>query len=60
MEYDLLWADSICGLVARVNDAIHEGWKPHGTISISRYETTNERKGYTEITTEFYQPMVKE
>ena len=59
MQYDI-WSDSnIEGLLARVREAIAEGWQPLGGVAISSWTAHNEREGYDETQSEYAQAMVK-
>jgi hypothetical protein len=35
IEYKILMTNSISDLINEVNDAIQQGWQPHGSIAIN-------------------------
>lgn len=59
MEYEIASNGSQGGLVEDINDLIKDGWQPIGGISILHHQWENERKGYTEEETTFYQAILK-
>ena len=50
MEYDVIYASSVEGLIKKVNQVIAEGWKPQGGVIVS---TQNDTEFY------FYQAVVR-
>jgi hypothetical protein len=60
MKYTVVVADSIEDLEGYVEGHAKDGWKPLGGIAIRAVTETNERKGYDETYTTYYQAMVKE
>lgn len=63
MEYQIVEAADSDTLVARVNDAIGQGWLPLGGVAVTAVHRTwtNERKGYDESDTDwtYSQAMTK-
>lgn len=57
--YDVLEYENIEDLIEAVNEKMKDGWKPTGGIQVLHYEWTNERKGYTESSTNYFQAIVK-
>ena len=58
-RYRVVEANSVEGLVAAVNAAMDEGFGPTGGVVLNHLTWTDERKGYEESETWFYQAMVK-
>jgi hypothetical protein len=58
-DYRLLSADSDEELEAAVNGFIEDGYEPMGGVQVVYRSWTNERKGYDESSTWFYQAVAK-
>ena len=57
-KYDVLEACDLDELIEEVNEQMKAGWMPLGGFVIQHYKWTNERKGYKEAITWFYQTML--
>lgn len=40
MEYDVVYASSVEGLIKKVNQMITEGWQPQGGVTVSTQDDT--------------------
>lgn len=40
MEYDVVYASSVEGLIKKVNQMIAEGWQPQGGVTVSTQDDT--------------------
>ena len=59
MKYTIVDEDSMCELIAEVNERCDKGWRPTGGvfISIEKFEVPG--KEYTNIEKTYYQAMIK-
>jgi hypothetical protein len=58
-DYRLVTGSDAYSLENEIKPLLIEGWQPLGGVSVIRYESTNERKGYKEDWWLFSQAMVK-
>ncbi len=57
-KYTVFEACDLDELIEEVNEQMKAGWMPFGGLVIQHYEWTNERKGYKDNITWFYQTML--
>lgn len=57
-KYDIIESCDMDDLIGDVNDLVEKGWKPVGGVVIHHLEWMNERKGYKDNITWFYQTML--
>lgn len=58
--YCVLERDSLQDLSEDVSDFLHKGWRCQGGVAAIHFQWENERKGYTESETSFYQALVRD
>jgi hypothetical protein len=56
--YKVVTDSALSDFEAAVNEAIDEGWQPHGGMNVICYDYVD-RKGYEEIQRIYYQAMVR-
>lgn len=59
MHYTVQWAETLEELAKQVGYAMQSGYVPQGGIFVLRSEYENERKGYSESETIYYQAMIR-